>query len=363
MNTALFPTPQLSTFSDIGLDIPAEPPLVGLSQLQPELNELLQVTRLPEHLEKYPELKDPCVVATPNGTYTLFASIGSSVTQQWIVGRFMSSHIQGPWEEVAPVIFKDISGPQLCAPAVTYEEIDGQPLWKMYIQTACFEENGVIALATSEDGLIFTGHPQPLATRSTVDPQHQADVIGVYDVGVSEVKTEQEELICMLFSGYRRVGCGDLYASYKKKNAAEHEWSTAKRLLSQEEVPFHNNPSYEHFEWGLEGAKIIQLSNNCFLLIGVCFQPLPSGSDGTRQRVFFAISSSFNGSFIPVGMPFAPYAQDGKNGENGHPDTLVDGNNLWIFYQERDGEGKPWYFRTAKYDIQKMTSYFQNTLI
>jgi hypothetical protein len=362
MNTALFPHPQLginsgAVFVDQSLQM--HDFLLGLNS---EFNELMNITRLPEHQEKYPELKDPCVIATPDGKFTLFASIGNSITQQWIVGRFSAQSIEGPWTEVAPVIFKNISGPQLCAPAVTYEEVEGQPLWKMYIQTACFEEDGVIALAKSTDGLTFVGEIQPLAARHSVEPEHQPNVIGVYDVGVSEVKNNEDDLVCMLFSGYRRVGCGDLYMSYKKKTAGEYEWSTAQRLLAQEDVPFHNHPSYEHFEWGLEGAKLIQLATDCYLLIGVCFQPRPVGFEGTRQRVFFAVSSSLNGPFVPVGMPFTPYAQEGKNGENGHPDTLVIGNEFWVIYQERDGDGKPWYFRTAKYNIAQLATYFQDIL-
>src|SRR5574338_1701317 len=114
-------------------------------------NHLLPVTRLPQHLPQYEEIKDPSIVALPNGQYMMYASIGNSEVQKWIVGRFLSSHPSGPWKEVSPVTFVGIEGPHLCAPAVMYEEKDGVPVFTMYIQTACFEENGVIAVATSHD--------------------------------------------------------------------------------------------------------------------------------------------------------------------------------------------------------------------
>jgi hypothetical protein len=325
-------------------------------------NVLLDIKRFNEHAELYPELKDPTVVQLPDDTFMMYTSIGNSITQEWIVGRFVAVHPAGPWTEVEPVIFEDIYGPQLCAPAVTIEQVSGQTIWKMYIQTACFEENGVIVLATSTDGRIFKKAGDPLATRETIVPEHQSSVIGVYDVGISEIKTAQDEILCMLFSGYRRVGCGDLYVSYRNKNAPENEWSPAQRLLAQEEVPFHNNPAYEHFEWGLEGAKMIQLSDDCFMLIGVCFLPKPEGFLGTRQRVFFAGASSLNGPFIPMCTPFTPFENQGKAGENGHPDTLILGNDLWIIYQERFGDGLPWHLRVAKFDLVELREYFQHML-
>ncbi len=324
---------------------------------QYSFNTELKVQRLPQHQEKYFEIKDPSVVMLPDGTFMMYASIGNSLTQEWIVGRFVAIHPAGIWQEIEPVSFTDLKGPQVCAPAVTYEVVNHQPSWKMYIQTACFESDGVIALATSTDGQHFVGQPQPLASRHTICAEHQPLVTGVYDASVSEVRVANQEMMCMLFSGYRRVGCGDIYASYRPKSAGEHEWSPAQRLLTQEEVPFHNHPNSEHFEWGLEGAKLVQLDKECFLLIGVCFLPKPNEFLGTRQRVFFAVASSMNGPFTPVGTPLNPFESehDGRLGENGHPDTLLlNEHDLWIIYQERHGQGAPWHLRAAHYDAQQL---------
>ncbi len=334
-------------------------PLAGSEPLPALFNELLPVQRLAEHAESYYEIKDPSIVQLHDGNFMMYASVGNSVRQEWKVGRFIATQPQGPWQEISPVIFRGISGPQLCAPAVTYEMKDGAPLWKMYIQTACFEENGIIVLATSTDGEIFDGQPNPLASRETIEPEHQSSVVGVYDAGISEVKSGNEELLCMLFSGYRRVGCGDVYASYRHKNSSEQDWSPARRLLAQEDVPFHNHPQYEHFEWGLEGAKLVQLGDECFMMIGVCFLPKPKEYLGTRQRVFFAAAPSIQGPFTPICTPFEPTMNQGRAGENGHPDTMLTMNNdLWIIYQERYGEGCPWHLRVARYDLDELKKYF-----
>lgn len=318
----------------------------------------LRINRLPAHLDRHYEIKDPSVVQIAPDQFMMFASVGNSKEQTWKVGRFTASSIFGEWQEQEPTIFHDLSGPQLCAPAVLYEEQNGHPLWSMYIQTACFEENGVIALATSTDGHNFYGHSQPLVTRETTEIT-QNPVIGVYDVGVSTVTQGTEELLCMLYSGYRRVGCGDIYMSTKKKN--DVAWSMGKCLISQEDVPFHNRPDYEHFEWGLEGAKLVQFSESCFLMIGVCFMPLPHQFLGTRQRVFFAASDVIDGPYRPIGMPFIP-KYDHTSGENGHPDILVIDGKVEIIYQEREGEGKPWYLRSASFDAVQLEAFLSRKL-
>lgn len=322
-------------------------------------NALLNIQRLEKHREKYYEIKDPSIVKVSDSQYIMYASIGNSLNQEWIVGRFESSHPSALWRELEPVVFENLSGPQLCAPAVTFTSGSG---FEMYIQTACFEENGQIVLATSQDGQHFTGYPQPVVTREHVN-QTDNPVVGVYDVGVSEVMQENEELICMLYSGYRAVGSGDIYVSYKKKNSQQLSWSRGERLISQEDVPFHNNPNYEHFEWGLEGAKLIQLAPDCFVIIGVCFMPKPKEFLGNRQRVFFAASQSLHGPFIPLGFPFMPTDSEFKQGENGHPDTLIEGQTLWTIYQERYGDGKPWHLRVASFDLPKLETFIKQQLL
>ena len=336
--------------------------LLDRSDLFPRPTDTTQLVlnRLPEYEFTHPELKDPSIVDQGNGTYGMYASIGSSVTQTWLVGRFIATHPNGPWTELSPVQFDNLHGPQLCAPAVIYDERKGQRTWTMYVQTACFEENSIIAKAISFDGKTFHGRKKALITRDMVlNEKHH--VVGVYDAGISEVDINGEPYLCMLYSGYRKVGCGDLYMTLRKKNDVEDSWSTAKCVLAQEDVPFHNNPEYEHFEWGLEGAKVIQLANNCFMMIGVCFMPKPNAL-GTRQRVFYAVSDKVDGTYIPVGIPIEPQPNVHSTGETGHPDTIIQGNDMWLIYQERTGDGAPWHLRSAKYMISELTHVMRGRL-
>ncbi len=331
-------------------------------------NNVLKIQRLPKHQSQHYEIKDPSILQRKDGSYLMYASVGNSNNQSWLVGRFSAQKIDGMWEELEPVEFSEISGPQLCAPAVSYEvQADESELWTMYIQTACFEENGVIAIATSTDGHHFVGQPHPVITRESIG-DGPAPVIGVYDVGISEVHASDQDLMCMVYSGYRRIGCGDIYVSYKNKHDKNAEWTKGECLLAQENLPFHNRPDFDHFEWGLEGAKIIQLADDCFVMIGVCFLPKPNEFLGSRQRVFLAAARSMKGPYTPLGLPFLPQTSTTTTevkiivGENGHPDTLIHEETLWVMYQERAGNGQPWHLRIASFDLPKMEKFVRNKL-
>jgi hypothetical protein len=314
---------------------------------------LTEVVRLPEHRDRFPEIKDPSIVRLGDSRFMMFASVGRTRGQSWGVGRFIAGHPAGPWQELAPVRFHDLAGPQLCAPAVTYEEHDGKPSWTMYIQTACFEENGVIALAMSDDGLNFHGRPEPLVTRNSVAESHPS-LVGVYDAGVSEIRYQGRKLTCLLFSGCNRVGDADIYMSVRDSSDRDGRWAPARRVLRQDEVPFHNRPCYEHYEWGLEGANLVQLDESLYLMIGVCFLEKSREHAGTRQRVFFAASRNPFGGFLPIGTPLQPQRYNEGEGENGHPDAVVDGEKLCLVYQERAGEGQPWHLRDAAFDLKSL---------
>ncbi len=313
----------------------------------------LPLTRLAAHEKQYPELKDPCIIKLPGDMgYMLYASIGTSVTQQWVVGRFHADTLAGPWQEGAPVHFTNLTGPQLCAPAL---HVEGNVI-HMYIQTGCFEENTTIVHATSTDGEHFTADPNALITKdSTVDTKHP--IIGVYDAGISSISLEGVETRCMVYSAYRKIGCGDMYVTLQ--DPTTKTWMRPHSILDQEHMPYHNDPDSSHFEWGLEGGKIDQLADNLYLLIGVCFLPKPEGSEGRRQRIFIAASRSVLGPFVPVGLPFAPTT---TRGEIGHPDTIVNDTQFTVVYQERYGNGKQWYLRVADLSKAALTVIAESTL-
>lgn len=322
-------------------------------------SELIPSSLLPELRASTDEIKDPSIIRTANGDYHLYASVGSSVTQQWQVGHFVSPTPYGPWKELPTVTFDGIWGRELCAPAVTYCQNRKDP-WVMYIQTSCFSENGIIVKATSSDGQHFKGTMEAIADSQAIQ-EKKLPVVGVYDAGVSDIVVNQETYECLLFSGYRRIGCGDLYISVRKAQNHEGQWPHAQLLMSQEELPFHNNPIYDHYEWGLEGAKIINLAPSLFLLVGVCFKPLPPEHQGTRQRVFFALSRSLSGPYHPWCLPLEGRPEV-MNGEHGHPDIFVEDNTVWLYYQHRLGEGKPWYVRAVPLDLATLCQEAEHIL-
>lgn len=324
-------------------------------------NQLLQVKRLEKHKSLYPEIKDPSV-ATANDKWYMYASVGRSSDQQWIVGRFVADSPTGEWEEIEQVNFVGIQGPQLCAPAVLFDEKDEVGQWKMYIQTACFEENGVIAEASSYDGRVFSSMHASLITSQNVGSDNKHKVVGVYDAGISDVHFNGEDYLAMIFSGYRKVGSGDIYLTWKKKHDLQSSWAPPQLILDQEDVPFHNKPSYEFFEWGLEGGKILQVKETLFVLVGVCFLPLPKGAEGKRQRVFFAASNSLSGPYVPLGTPFPPQQYESGMGEHGHPDAFVSGDELVVIFQERKQDGAPWHLRYATMDLEKFIQHVEQVL-
>ena len=291
------------------------------------------------------QIKDPTVVPLPDGGYAMYATLDASYMKPGLVGRFTAPHPGGPWQEEEPAVLEGINGPEVCAPAVVIEPKDGKPVFKMYIQTSCFHEDGIIAVATSSDGIHFRAEP-PAMTKEDVP----APVVSLYDVAVSDVTRAGRECDCMVFSGYRSVGCGDIYVALREKGT--EAWEAPTLALKQEDVPFHNKPGSANFEWGLEGAKVVQLADDAYLMIGVCFLDKSKAERGTRQRVFFAASATPGGPFLPMNTPIDPTPYAEGTGENGHAETIDLGAKIGILYQERAGEGadKPWHLRYAEAD-------------
>ncbi len=318
------------------------------------IDQPLRVVRHPKLESKYPELKDPTVFKHPSGFYMMYASIGNSYTQKWKIGRFVATDPRGTWTELSPTQIEGLCGSQLCAPAVYFDKKLAKP-WQMYTQTACFEENGIIAHLESIDGKTF--HMAGLSADAGSCKREGYPVVGVYDAGISTVLDGNEEALCMPFSGYRRVGCGDIYLTTKK---GDETWSKPVKILDQSEVSFHNSPDSSDFEWGLEGIKIVQFKPDLFAMIGVAFL---SGKRilGTRQRVFMASSDKLFGPYKAIGPLF-----NTEVGENGHPDMWVENETVYVIYQARLGDGKPWYFRWSTFNtgefIQKLEANLQGSI-
>ena len=88
----------------------------------------LNLSRLPGEEVSCPEQKDPSIVEKhPDDALTpyrfiKYTSSGRSDTQAWKVARFGANDLEGHWQELKPPTLEGLSGPQLCAPALSYRK-------------------------------------------------------------------------------------------------------------------------------------------------------------------------------------------------------------------------------------------------
>ena len=261
------------------------------------------------------EIKDPSVVRQEDGTYIMYATVfGPAIGKNENIGRFHAHDLKGPWTKLAPARVQGIEGPEICAPQIIRTAHEGKPLWLMYVQTSCFSEDGIIIAATSQDGIDFYAAAQPAMTRKNLAPPYADKAISIYDVSISGITRHGVAHECMAFSAYRKIGSGDIFMSVRKKG--DTDWPPARMVLKQEDVGFHNHPDSPHFEWGLEGAKIMQVDDDCFILFGVCFLDKDENGIGKRQRVFIAGAHAVEGPYTALETPIQPVRyKAGKGGK------------------------------------------------
>src|SRR4051812_12136303 len=111
-----------------------------------------------------------------------------------------------------------------------------------------------------------------------------------------------------------------------------------------ERAACHNQLGADGYEWGLEGAQLVELPDGRVLLNAVCF--LPDAEAGCRQRVFFAVSDTPVGPFDVIGPVLTPAGGDGA-GENGHATVVVTGDDLHLFLQQRPLHDGDWHYALA----------------
>jgi hypothetical protein len=337
------------------------------------------LNRLPGEAISHPEQKDPSFierapedylndVETPY-RYIGYTTSGKSNGQQWKVARYGTNELKGAWQELKSPTIHGLSGPQLCAPALSYEFVDGKPSYHLYIQTACFEPGGVIMEAESTDGVTFHGKPEPLVTKDSIENPKCA-VIGVYDPSYSQVIVDGKMHDCLTFTGITKINpsqphqaMGDIYMMLRDRTVRGAKWSKPKLALDMKDISFHNQPKKAKegkctYEWCPEGTQVIGLDDTHYLMVGVCFLGREGLSDGERQRVFLAAADNINGPFVAFARPFKPVD---ARGENGHPDTVVDWKNqiLEVILQERgnrlpDGKDAPWGLRHGEIELARL---------
>jgi hypothetical protein len=279
----------------------------------------------------YIEAKDPCPVYDGE-EWHLFGT-GISGADQFEILHATSASLNGPWRPAPGPVLPALSGSCLAAPGVVCEG----SLLHMFLQTDFDLFDGRIEHLVSEDnGLSFTHAGTALVSLP------DSDQAGIYDAHPAQIEEERY----LVYSAFRNIGMPDIHLARSAGQGWEGPWERLGAILCHEQVPFHNVRGAEDYEWGLEGAHLLALADGQVLLTAVCF--LPQGQCGSRQRVFLAVADEVRGPFTPLG-PIMPRA-DGS-GENGHAVTVLDGEELAVVLQERDGPDGRWGYAVARLPV------------
>lgn len=310
-------------------DLPPDSPFDGSHVVRPP-----RVRRGPLLVPAaFRDTKDPCPVFDGR-RWHLFGSGGSSVTEQWQVLHATAPRPEGPWREEPAAELVGVQGPHVAAPGVVH---DGA-WFHLFIQTDHAALDGSIEHLVSDDGgRTFTR--LGTALRSLPGTSEA----GIYDPHPAEIDGER----FLVYSGFAEVARPDLYLARSTTGSWNGPWERLGPILTHGEVDHHNQLDHPDYEWGLEGAQLLELPDGRVLLNAVCF--LPDGPRGGRQRVFFAIADRPSGPYRTLG-PVLGTEQRGvwESGENGHAAAIVDGTHVALFYQARAlGADAPWRYGLA----------------
>jgi hypothetical protein len=262
------------------------------------------------------DLKDPCPVFDGR-IWHMFGSGGTVSTETWELFHATAARLEGPWEEQKAVTLP-INGSGVAAPGVIYAE----GVFHMFVQTEFMKSGGRVEHAVSDDG--FNWEVLQPAILSVPDTNEN----GIYDPHPAIVGGVKY-IVYSAMPKFAKVPQPDVYLARSESNTWFGPWTRVGKILDHDDVPHHNQRDDPDYEWGIEGAQLVELPDGRILLNATCF--LPTGSRGSRQRVFFAIADTIEGPYRSVG----PVLDPNQPGENGHSTVLIDGNELILFYQSR----------------------------
>ncbi len=287
----------------------------------------------------FDDTKDPCPVFDGK-LWHIYGSGGASGIETWQVLHATSVSIEGPWKLEEPLKLK-VKGNCVAAPGVVYDQ--NEQMFHMFIQTTCWDLGGTVEHLVSSDGYTFNN----LGTVLSSIPD--SDESGIYDPHPAKIGGEYY----FVYSGVKQVAHPDIYLAKSTGISWYGPWERVGKILSHSQVPFHNQLDSKNYEWGLEGAQLIELPNGKILLNAVCF--LSSGEPGTRQRVFFATSDQAEGPYTPLGTVLEPLDKGWGEGENGHATAIILNNKLELMYQARYADSN-WRYGLAEIDINSLTT-------
>lgn len=290
---------------------------------------------------KYNDTKDPCPVFDGK-LWHIYASGGSSEIERWHILHATAQKPEGPWNVEKAAVLEGITGGGVAAPSVEYDAEN--KLFHMFVQTHYAELGSTIEHLVSSDGFYFKYHDTPLLS---VPDSPEA---GIYDPHASVIHNQKY----ISYSGFPQVSRPDIFLAKSTTNEWNGPWERVGRILSHNEIAHHNQHDNSDYEWGLEGSQLIELPNGLILMNAVCF--LPTGTRGTRQRVFFSVARKPEGPYLTLGPILNPINNEWESGENGHAAGRIVDSELLLFYQARSYEkGKDkWRFGLVKYSTENL---------
>lgn len=278
------------------------------------------------------DLKDPCPVY--DGLYWhIFGSGGTSGAETWDISHHISlDSIDGPWFP-CPNIKLDVEGSCVAAPGVIY---DGG--FHMFIQTSCWETGGTIEYLVSRSGFNWT------RVGTVLESIPNSPEAGIYDSHPTIISGHKY----LAYSAFTGPGIRpDIFLAKSVTNSWIGPWERMGCILEHSEVEHHNQHDHPDYEWGLEGAQLLDMADGTVLMNAVCF--LPNAERGSRQRIFFAVADSVEGPYKSLGeaLPF------NTPGENGHASAFIQGRELTLLYQARTPETNDrWRYGKAVYRVE-----------
>ena len=280
------------------------------------------------------DVKDPCPVFDGR-RWHLFGSAGSTKSETWLIFHATADSPEGPWQE-QKTIRLELQGSGVAAPGVLHE--DGR--FVMFIQTEFMREGGTIEYLTSEDGVDWT-HRHTALHSIAGSAEH-----GIYDPHPALIGGERYLVYSGMPQGFPPKP--DIYLAKSVTNDWDGPWLRMGKILDHADIEAHHNQPDQHdYEWGIEGAQLVELPNGKVLLNATCF--LPGGCRGSRQRVFFAIGEGVAGPFRSLGPLMSP----DEAGENGHSTAFVAGEQLLLCYQARlASTGHTWRYGIATWPVE-----------
>jgi hypothetical protein len=303
---------------------------------------------------QFKDVKDPCVVFDGK-RWHIYGSGGDVRRETWQILHAIAPDIEGPWQEMTPVIMQGLRGDHVAAPSVWFES--AEHTFHMTVQTEFTSIGGNVEYLISHDGQTFTHAGTAL---HSVPDSSEA---GIYDPHQAVIDNKKY----IVYAGTPAIeGFNNSYVIQPDIHLAvsaggwQGPWQRLGKILDHDHIDWHHNGRHhKEYEWGIEGPQLVPLPNGKILLNATCF--LCEGAFGTRQRVFFALGDTVTGPYNSVG-PVLPPDQEvdsWQSGENGHATALVHNDYLYLFYQARSRHLSPtadnnWRYGIALYHLEDL---------